>query len=78
MQSSRLLSKVEKLLKKETLECYVLMVCNKSETTDEMIVDMAYDGDEVLGCYMLENALSILGKKAKDVDAQSDDHDPFS
>lgn len=69
---SKVLTKVEKLLKKESLECYVVMVCNKSETSDEMIVDMTYDGDEVLGCYMLENALSILGEKAKKPETETD------
>lgn len=75
---SKLLSKVEKLLKKESLECYVLMVCNKSETSEEMIVDMTYDGDEALGCYMLENALSILGQKAKKTDTDLPNNEPLT
>jgi len=41
-----------------------LMVCNKSEE-QELLVEMSYDGDETLGCYMLENALSILNQKNK-------------
>ena len=27
---------------------------------------MTYDGDEMLGCYMLENALTILTNKIKE------------
>lgn len=75
---SKLLSKVEKLLQKESCECYVLMVCSKSETSDEMIVDMTYDGDEILGCYMLENALTILGEKAKKADSDSPNEEPLT
>ncbi|MCH9633782.1 MAG: hypothetical protein S4CHLAM7_05150 [Chlamydiae bacterium] len=67
---SKLLSKIEKLLQRETLESYVLMVCNKSEN-NELMVEMTYDGDETLGCYMLENALSILNEKIKDGDELS-------
>lgn len=62
---SKLLSKIEKVLKKENLESYVLMVCNKTED-EELLVEMTYDGDEALGCYMLENALSILNQKIQD------------
>ena len=62
---TKLLSKIEKILKKEDLECFVLMLCNKSETTDELFVEMTYDGDEVLGCYMLENARAIMDQKIK-------------
>lgn len=62
---TKLLSKIEKILKKESLECYVLMVCNKSETSDELLVEMTYDGDEVLGCYMLDNAKAIMEQKIK-------------
>ncbi len=62
---SKLLSKIENILKKESLESYVLMVCNKSDN-QELLVEMSYDGDETLGCYMLENALSILNQKIKD------------
>lgn len=60
---AKVLSKLERILKRESLECYVVMVCNKSETTDELFVEMAYEGDEVLGCYMLENARAILEQK---------------
>jgi formylmethanofuran dehydrogenase subunit E-like metal-binding protein len=62
---SKILSKIEKLLKKESLESYVLIVCNKTEN-QELLVEMAYDGDEILGCYMLENALTILTNKIKE------------
>ncbi len=62
---TKLLSKIEKILKKESLECYVLMVCNKSEASDELLVEMTYDGDEVLGCYMLDNAKAIMEQKIK-------------
>lgn len=62
---SKLLSKIERILKKENLESYVLMVCNKTDE-QELLVEMAYDGDEALGCYMLENALAILNEKIKD------------
>lgn len=67
---SKLLSKIEKILQKESLESYVLMVCNKSNN-EELTVEMSYDGDETLGCYMLENALSIMNQKIK----QSQDED---
>lgn len=60
---SKILSKIEKILKKESLECYVLMICNKSVSTEEMLVEMTYDGNADLGCYMLENGLSILEQK---------------
>lgn len=62
---TKLLSKIEKILKKESLECYVLMICNKSEASDELLVEMTYDGDEVLGCYMLDNAKAIMEQKIK-------------
>ncbi len=60
---SKILSKIEKILQKESLECYVVMLGNKSETSDEVTVEMTYDGDEALSCYMLENAQSILSSK---------------
>lgn len=69
---SKLLSKIEKLLQKESLESYVLMVCNKTED-QELLVEMTYDGDETLGCYMLENALSILNQKIKDSNESTED-----
>ncbi len=62
--NSNFLSKVEKTLKKQGYECYILMVCNKS-SKEELLVEMSYDGDEVLGCYMLENALSIFDQKVR-------------
>lgn len=75
---SRFLSKVEKLLKKESPECYVLMVCNKSMETNELLVDMTYEGDEALGCYMLENALSIMNEKIKDKQESDLPNEPLS
>ena len=63
--NEKILSKLEKILQKEELECYIVMICNKS-AEEELMVEMTYDGDESLGCYMLENALSILDKKARD------------
>lgn len=64
---SKLLSKIEKILQAESLESYVLMVCNKGEN-EELMVEMSYDGDETLGCYMLENALSIMNQKIAEQD----------
>ena len=69
---SKLLSKIEKILQKESLESYVLMVCNKTDD-QELTVEMSYDGDETLGCYMLENALSILNQKIKENSLHEDE-----
>lgn len=69
---SKILSKIEKLLQKESLESYILMVCNKTEN-QELLVEMTYDGDEMLGCYMLENALTILTNKIKEYSEESED-----
>lgn len=62
---STLLTKIERILKKESIECYVLMLCNKSKVSEELFVEMSYEGDEVLGSYMLEKALSIMDNKIK-------------
>ncbi|MCH9632991.1 MAG: hypothetical protein S4CHLAM6_13420 [Chlamydiae bacterium] len=75
---TKLLSKVEKILKKEDLECFVLMVCNKSETTDEIFVEMTYDGDEVLGCYMLENARAIMGQKINKTETDTPENESLT
>lgn len=69
---SKLLSKIEKILQKENLESYVLMICNKSQE-QELMVEMSYDGDEALGCYMLENALSIMNQKIKTAQENDDE-----
>ncbi len=74
---SKLLSKLEKILQKESLESYVLMVCNKTDD-EELTVEMSYDGDETLGCYMLENALSILNQKIKENAERNNDFEDES
>ena len=75
---TKLLSRVEKILKKEGLECFVVMACNKSETSDELLVEMTYDGDEVLGCYMLENARAIMEQKIPQSETQDLDNEPLT
>lgn len=74
---SKLLSKIEKILQRESLESYVLMVCNKTDD-EELTVEMSYDGDETLGCYMLENALSILNQKIKETQQRENEFEDES
>ena len=43
--------------------CYILLTCSDPSQDGNMQVDMAYEGDEVLASYLLENALVVLNKK---------------
>ena len=54
--------KVRRFLKNNN-SCYVLLTCSAPSEDGNMKVDMAYEGDEVLASYLLENALVILQKK---------------
>lgn len=43
--------------------CYVLITCKTPTQKGEMEVEMAYDGDETLACYLLESAQSVFDQK---------------
>jgi hypothetical protein len=53
---------IKKFLKKHNA-CYVLLTCSDPSKDGNMQVDMAYDGDEVLASYLLENAILVLQER---------------
>jgi hypothetical protein len=53
---------IKKFLKNNNA-CYVLLTCSDPAKDGNMQVDMAYDGDEVLASYLLENAILVLQEK---------------
>lgn len=44
----------------ENNSCYVLLTCSEPNEKGNMQVEMAYDGDEDLASYLLENAQSYF------------------
>ena len=58
--------RVRKLLKKDYAG-YVLITCCNPSDSDQMQVEMTYDGDPVLAAYLLEGAQGYLDEEEKDL-----------
>lgn len=57
--NNEVLNQLKKLIKKKKA-CYIVITCDEPAKGGQMQVDMAYEGDEVLASYLLENAQSII------------------
>jgi len=46
----------------ENTTCYVLLACSEPTEEGEMQVEMSYEGDEDLACYLLDSAKQVFVK----------------
>jgi hypothetical protein len=62
MKSRANLEQVKKLLA-EDHSCYVLLTCTPPTTEGKMEVEMAYEGEDFLASYLIDNAQSFFASK---------------
>jgi hypothetical protein len=62
MKNNTNIEQVKKLLA-EDHACYVLLTCSPPSTDGKMEVEMAYEGEDFLASYLIDNAQSFFATK---------------
>ena len=57
---------VKKAVGKKTA-CYVLVSCEEPSSSGEMKVELTYEGDETLACFLMENAQVYFDDKLSEI-----------
>lgn len=55
----------EKLAKNNV--CYVLITCAEPSDTGDMQVEMTYEGDAALACYLLQGAQNFIEEQEEEI-----------
>jgi len=56
------LTKIKKELREKNL-CYVLLTCSHPAEDGKMMIEVAYEGDDNIACYLIDSAQEVLSEK---------------